>query len=165
MNNKYVKYVRYVDNKSFVDDADKLEIVADAENMPAKEKSGFKNISYELAREASVELVKLCRKIFDENKDFTFLAPMVNQVTRSSSSVVANIAEVSNSNITAKHKFYKLNIALSECYETISWVEMLFEQEYFNEEEYTNFRKKYFTIAKILGKGVGTLKKELSKQK
>ena len=46
MNNKYVKYVRYVDNKSFVDDADKLEIVADAENMPSKEKSGFKNISY-----------------------------------------------------------------------------------------------------------------------
>ena len=90
---------------------------------------------------------------------------MVNQVTRSSTSVVANIAEVSNRNITAKHKFYKLNIALSECYETISWVEMMFEQEYFNEEEYTYFRKKYFTIAKILGKGVGTLKKELSKEK
>ncbi|WP_343634625.1 four helix bundle protein [Fluviicola sp.] len=68
----------------------------------------------------ALDCLKLCKTISSENKEYI----LTKQLTRSASSVGANIREAQNSG-TKKDFVYKLSIAQKECNESIYWIELL----------------------------------------
>ena len=59
----------------------------------------------------------------------------ISQISRSSCSVAANCAET-QAFISDKHKQYKLNVALGECYETRLHAEMIYKLGILSDIEY-----------------------------
>ena len=78
------------------------------------------------------------------------------QISRSSCSVAANIAEA-QAPITPKHKFAKLNIALGECYETRIHIELLYKMNMFSENEYLYTTGLCDEIGKMLNRSLFNL--------
>lgn len=115
------------------------------------------NICYAKAKAVSVEIISICKKLM-EKKDYTILAPICNQIVRSSSSVLANISEANCKCSSPKDKIFKFTLAYKECLETISWECLLYEIGELTEEQYNYLTNESMQIVKILSKSVCSLR-------
>ena len=80
-----------------------------------------------------------------------------NQIGRSGTSIGANIHEANYAQ-GKKDFISKLEIAQKECYETEYWLEILFETDCMNEEEYKSLQNDCGAIRRMLISSLKTIK-------
>ena len=106
----------------------------------------------DLSMQLSVDILKLTKEL--RTKHETVIS---NQISRSATSVCANIAESKYGHSRADF-IAKLEIALKEANETGKWLEMLFKSGYISDEEYRKFNKTCSTIRILLIASIKTAK-------
>ena len=106
----------------------------------------------ELSMQLSVDVLNLCKQL--RAKQETVIS---NQISRSATSVCANIAESKYGHSRADF-IAKLEIALKEANETGKWLEMLFKTENIDETTYKSINKTCSTIRILLIASVKTAK-------
>ena len=79
----------------------------------------------------AVRIVKLCRHLQTEKKEFI----LSKQLLRSGTSIGANVAEAQQAQSRADF-IAKLNIALKEASETEYWLRLLHETDYFEDKSF-----------------------------
>ena len=104
-------------------------------------------------KDFAVEIIKLCDSI-DGRKGRSVL---INQITRSATSIGANIHEANYA--ASKADFVnKLQIALKECFETEYWIDLMFSAGCFNEETEKALLNECGIIRRMLVKSITTAK-------
>lgn len=112
-----------------------------------------------LSMELSVDVLQLTRELRAKHEYV-----ISNQISRSATSICANIAESKYAHSRADF-IAKLEISLKETNETSKWLEMLWRSEYIDEQKYKLLDRKCSTIRFLLVKSVTTAKSNLSKKK
>jgi four helix bundle protein len=102
----------------------------------------------------ALAVIKLYKKLTVEKKEYT----MSRQLLRSGTSIGANIREAQNAQ--SKLDFiHKLSISQKECDETIYWLELLFQSDFINENEFNIHNQDGNELLKMLRSALITLKK------
>ncbi len=112
------------------------------------------SIMLEKSKDFAVEIVVLCKKITDEQKEYV----LTKQLLRSATSIGANIHESKYAQSKADF-ISKMKIALKECFETEYWLEILNRSGYLDDKEYHNYRNDCGTIRRMLISSINTLNK------
>ena len=110
-----------------------------------------------LSMELSVEILKLTKDLHKRHETV-----ISNQISRSATSICANIAESKYAHSRADF-IAKLEISLKEANETSKWLEMLFKSEQIEETKYNELSKICSTIRFLLVKSVQTAKANSNK--
>ena len=100
------------------------------------------------------EIVLLCRKLKQNGVE----SALVNQLLRSGTSVGANVHEAQYAQGT-KDFISKLEIALKECNESESWIELMHETNSVSNEDFLHFKGMCIEIRRMLVSSVTTLKR------
>lgn len=108
--------------------------------------------------EFAVKIVNSYKLLNSERKEFV----MSKQMLRSGTSVGANIREAQNAQSTADF-IHKFSIAQKECDETLYWLELLKETNYFNESEFSSLYKDATELLKIIRSIILTTKQKTHK--
>ena len=90
-------------------------------------------------------IIKLHKYLVSEKKEYI----ISNQITRSGTSIGANIAEAECS-MSQKDFLAKMYIAYKECAETQYWLRLLFETEYLDSNQYESIKSDCNELKKIL---------------
>ncbi len=93
----------------------------------------------------AVRIVKLCRLLRDERKEFT----LSNQLLRSGTSIGANVAEAQQAQSRADFHS-KMNISLKESVETEYWLRLLNATDYLSAVEFDSVYGDCEELIKIL---------------
>ena len=93
----------------------------------------------------ALDCLKFCRTISIDDKEYV----LTKQLSRSGSSIGANIREAQNSS-TKKDFIYKLSIAQKECNESVYWIELLIAFLELNSEESKKLEKEAKELLRIL---------------
>lgn len=110
-----------------------------------------KTVAYK-SKKFAIRAVRLYKYLCDEKKEFV----LSKQFLRSGTSIGANISE-SECAISKKDFLSKIYIALKETNETLYWLDLLFETEYLNEQEYDSMKSDCEEIKKMLSSSTKTL--------
>lgn len=121
--------------------------------------SGKPNIIREKYFEFTVEVVKLCKGIMENKKEFV----LSKQLMRSGTSIGANVRESSNAQSTADF-IHKLSIAQKETDETLYWLELLKATGYISEEDFRKFYNECEELLKIIRSIILTTKQRTRKK-
>ena len=105
------------------------------------------------AKEFAKKIVFLCRDMKTNHKE----SVLINQLLRSATSIGANLHEAQYAQGT-KDFISKLEIAQKECYETEYWLELLFETNCMNEENYKALQNDCGAIRRMLISSLKTIK-------
>ncbi|MBQ4155987.1 MAG: four helix bundle protein [Clostridia bacterium] len=111
----------------------------------------------DLSMQLSVDVLNLAKEL--RSKHETVIS---NQISRSATSVCANIAESKYGHSRADF-IAKLEIALKEASETGKWLEMLLKTDYIDEATYKSLDKTCSTIRILLIASIKTAKSKLNK--
>ena len=109
--------------------------------------SGYKSKKF------AIRIVNLYKYLCDVRKEFV----LSKQLLRSGTSIGANLAEAEYA-ISKKDFMAKLYIALKECSETKYWLELLYETEYLNKEQFDSIYNNCEEIRKMLSSATKTIK-------
>lgn len=90
-------------------------------------------------------IIKFYKFLTDQKKEFV----ISKQLLRSDTSIGANLREAkyAESDLDFIHK---VSISLKEAAETEYWIDLLFENEFINDKEYTSLKEDVVSILKIL---------------
>ena len=105
------------------------------------------------AKEFAKTVVFLCRDMKSNHKE----SVLINKLLRSATSIGANLHEAQYAQGT-KDFISKLEIAQKECYETEYWLELLFETNCMNEENYKTSQNDCGAIRRMLISSLKTVK-------
>ena len=106
------------------------------------------------AKEFAVNVLRVCDNV-DSRKGRSVL---INQITRSATSIGANIHEANYA--SSKADFCnKLQIALKECYETDYWLDIFCESGIITAEEFDEMKEYCGKIRRMLISSITTAKK------
>lgn len=105
----------------------------------------------EKSKDFSVEIIKLCKRIRETEKEYV----LTNQLLRSATSIGANIHESKYAQSTADF-VSKMKIALKECFETEYWLELLNRSEYISNTNYKVLQNTCGTIRRMLISSINT---------
>ncbi len=105
------------------------------------------------AKDFAKTVVFLCRDMKANHKE----SVLINQLLRSATSIGANLHEAQYAQGT-KDFISKLEIAQKECYETEYWLELLFETNCMNEENYKALQNDCGAIRRMLISSLKTIK-------
>ena len=108
------------------------------------------NLLVELSIEFAVKIVKMTDKIQGKGV-------LKNQILKSGTSIGANIHEANYAQSKADF-VSKLQISLKECYETEYWLELLFETNCMNEDDYKTLQNDCGAIRRMLISSLKTIK-------
>ena len=98
----------------------------------------------ELSMQLSVDVLNMVKELRDKNEK-----TISNQISRSATSVCANIAESKYGHSRADF-IAKLEIALKEANETGKWLEMLYKTNYIDHSTFKEINKTCSTIRILL---------------
>ena len=93
----------------------------------------------------AVRVVKLCRYLQTEQKEFI----LSKQLLRCGTSIGANVSEAQRAQSTADF-VAKMKIALKEANETQYWLQLLHETVYLSDKEFESIHEDLVEILKIL---------------
>lgn len=93
----------------------------------------------------ALDCLRFCKNISSERKEFI----LTKQLSRSATSVGANIREAQNSN-SKKDFVHKLSIAQKECNESIYWIELLKAFLDLNSKEVMDLKNEADKLLRIL---------------
>lgn len=116
-------------------------------SMVNENTSGYKSKKF------AIRIVNLYKYLCDVRKEFV----LSKQLLRSGTSIGANLAEAEYA-ISKKDFMAKLYIALKECSETKYWLELLYETEYLNKEQFDSIYNNCEEIRKMLSSATKTIK-------
>ncbi len=105
------------------------------------------------AKEFAKNVVYITREIKSRKKETI----LTNQLLRSGTSIGANIHEAQYAQGGADF-ISKLEIALKECYESEYWLELLFETDYLEENQFKKLKNECGLIRKMLISSCRTMK-------
>ena len=105
------------------------------------------------AKDFAKAVVFLCRDMKSKHKE----SVLINQLLRSATSIGANLHEAQYAQSTNDF-ISKLELSQKECYETEYWLELLYETDCMNEEEYKIFQNDCGTIRRMLIFSLKTIK-------
>jgi four helix bundle protein len=108
------------------------------------------------AKEFAKKTVFLCRDMKSKRKE----SVLINQLIRSSTSIGANLHEAQYAQGT-KDFISKLEIAQKECYETEYWLELLFETNCMELEDYKTMQNECGAIRRMLISSLKTVKSKM----
>jgi four helix bundle protein len=107
------------------------------------------NLVLDLSMQFAVDVVNLCENLKGKSV-------LTNQLLRSGTSIGANVKEAvyaqSKADFTAK-----LFIAQKECAETEYWIELLYESEYINKDEFDSIYEDCQELMKLIVASTKTL--------
>ena len=101
----------------------------------------------------AVRIVKLCKYLQAEQREFT----LTKQLLRCGTSIGANVAESQQAQSRADF-ISKLNIALKESCETDYWLRLMYETQYLTSEEFQSIIVDCHEIEKLLISIIKSLK-------
>ena len=107
------------------------------------------------SKSLAIRVVKLCRHLQNEKKEFV----LTKQLLRSGTSIGANVKEALRGQSRADF-ISKMNIALKEASETEYWLEILNETEYLTDIEFNSIYADNKEVLKILMSIVKTSREE-----
>lgn len=107
------------------------------------------------SKEFAKDIVFLCRTLKQNGVE----SALINQLLRCGTSVGANIHEAQYAQGT-KDFISKLEIALKECNESEYWLELLYETNSIDQENFNHFCKQCVEIRRMLVSSVTTLKEK-----
>ena len=113
----------------------------------------MKNNIQEKSFAFAVRIVKLCKLLRIERKEFT----LSNQLLRSGTSIGANVTEAQQAQSRADF-LSKLNIALKEASETEYWLRLLEATDYLTTSEFESIYEDCDELVKILVSSVRSIK-------
>ena len=105
------------------------------------------------AKDFAKAVVILCRDMKSKHKE----SVLINQLLRSATSIGANLHEAQYAQSTNDF-ISKLEIAQKECYETEYWLELLYETDCMNEEDYKVLKNECGAIRRMLISSLKTIK-------
>lgn len=114
-----------------------------------KESNVVKEKSYAFA----VRIVKACRHLVEEKKEYV----LSKQLLRSGTSIGANVEEAIGGQ-SAKDFFAKLSISYKEARETHYWIRLLTDTEYLTPNQSESLLQDADELLKIIGSIIKTLK-------
>ena len=115
----------------------------------------MENVVVEKSFEFAVRIVKLCRYLRNEKKEFE----IASQLLRSGTSIGANIKEAQEGQ--SKNDFVsKMNIALKEASETEYWLKLLYKTGDLTEQQYESIKTECKELLKLLTAIIKSSKKE-----
>ncbi|NUY80961.1 four helix bundle protein [Flavobacterium sp. MAH-1] len=103
------------------------------------------NVVREKSFSFAVKVVKACRKISDEKKEFV----LSKQLMRSGTSIGANVREAINAQSKADF-IHKLAIAQKESDETIYWLELMKATDFIGKTEFDELHTEATEILRII---------------
>lgn len=109
----------------------------------------------DLSMQLSVDVLNMCKDLKKQRETV-----ILNQISRSATSICANIAESKYAHGRADF-IAKLQISLKEASETGKWLEMLYKTESISEEQYKQLNKLCSTIRVLLIKSINTAKENM----
>ncbi|MGN0812583.1 MAG: four helix bundle protein [Candidatus Coproplasma sp.] len=112
------------------------------------------NVLLEQARVFAKEIESLCKSLSCN----LGIDNYIHQLRKSSSSIFANISEAQYPQ-SAADMLSKFRIALKECIETESWLDMLHDSKYISDEEFKHSRNNCGRIRRLLIASCSTLGK------
>ena len=101
----------------------------------------------------AVRIVKLCKYLQAEQKEYT----LTRQLLRCGTSIGANVAESQQAQSRADF-ISKLNIALKESYETDYWLRLMHETQYLSSSEFQSIIADCHELEKLLISIIKSLK-------
>ncbi len=104
----------------------------------------------------AVRIVKLYQYLCKEKREYV----LSNQLLRCGTSIGANIHEAVNGQ-SKKDFLSKMYIAFKEATETEYWINLLFNTDYLNKEEYTSILEDCVEMKKILNSIIKTTKRTI----
>ena len=107
-------------------------------------------------REFAVRVVRFCRHLQDERREYV----LGQQLLKSGTSIGANVAESANAQ-SGKDFLSKMNIALKEATETKYWLDILFESETISRQVYDPLYADACEIERLLTAIVKTTRNKL----
>ena len=113
----------------------------------------MKNNIQEKSFAFAVRIVKLCKLLRIERKEFT----LSNQLLRAGTSIGANVTEAQQAQSRADF-LSKLNIALKEASETEYWLRLLEATDYLTTSEFESIYEDCDELVKILVSSVRSIK-------
>ena len=111
------------------------------------------SILREKSKEFAKDVINLCKKLKTNRCD----SALTTQLLRCGTSIGANIHEAQYAQGTNDF-ISKLEIALKECNETDYWLDLLYETDYLNEEDYKRSKAICGAIRRMLISSVTTVK-------
>ena len=109
----------------------------------------------DLSMQLSVDVLNMCKSLKKQGETV-----ISNQISRSATSICANIAESKYAHGRADF-IAKLQIALKEASETGKWLEMLYKTEYIDEVKFKHLNRTCSTIRILLIKSITTAKENV----
>lgn len=109
----------------------------------------------DLSMQLSVDVLNMCKTLKKQGETV-----ISNQISRSATSICANIAESKYAHSRADF-IAKLQISLKEASETGKWIEMLYKTENINEEEFKHLDRLCSTIRILLISSINTAKENI----
>ena len=103
------------------------------------------------------EIIFLCRKLRANHIEYS----LIDQLLRCATSIGANLYEAQYAQ-SKKDFVSKLEIAQKECHETEYWLELLFETDSLEEDEYKQLKNNCGAILKMLISSLNTIKSKQS---
>ena len=111
------------------------------------------SVAHTKAKAFAVRIIRFTRYLEREKHEFT----LSKQILRSGTSIGANLHECINAQ--SKQDFiHKLSIALKEANETEYWLELFYESETIDEQEYISLRTDLNDIISLLVASIKTAK-------
>ena len=119
------------------------------------------NIALDKSLELAKKIAQLAKR-YEDNKNYIVINH-ITQISRSSSSISANLAEIVPT-LSVKHKISKINISLGECRETRIWLEVLHYNELLSKKEFEELTSLCDDVCRILYATMKTLSSQSSKK-
>lgn len=113
------------------------------------------NVIVEKSKAFAVRIVRLCKYLCDEKKEFV----LSKQLLRSGTSIGANVKEAVRGQSKADF-VHKMNISLKEASEAEYWLELLFETDYITKPQFDSIVSDCTELIKILTSIVKSGRKE-----
>lgn len=115
------------------------------------------NVGYVKARAFAIRIIRLCRILRDRSREHY---GMINQLSRSGTSIGANLAEATMAQ-TQPDFIAKVQISLKECSETSFWLDIMHETGVINDAEYDSMDNDCDELIRILISTLKTAKSRL----
>ena len=111
------------------------------------------------SKKFAVRVVNLYKYLRNCKKEYV----LSKQLLRSGTSIGANLAE-SECAASRRDFINKIYIALKECAETVYWLDLLYETNYLNEQEFTSMKNDCEEMRKMMSSTTKTVKATLQTQ-
>lgn len=109
------------------------------------------------SKKFAIRVVRLYQYLCNEKKEYV----LSKQLLRCGTSIGANLAE-SECAISRKDFLSKIYISLKECSVTLYWLELLYDTDYLQENEYQSMHADCEELRKMLSSSTKTIVSELS---